>query len=287
MKNKKMLCLLLCVSLFLCGCAPVVNLPTTTVKNTTTEAPIPNTTTPPRVTITVENGQYLLEFSEGNSASNAEAVDVPTFSDLGKMKAVIEQGKFTEAQIKAIKTFSKDANGKIKILDPNNLYEVTTPEGFKRNYIAWRGKYYDMDYVHEYNEDTFMGIHVMNDGYYERSYEEDHKPLGTFLDEQADDPERNAKVYSGVYGDVIEKYVVYDIVENGKTLHVLEKFMLGVKPGVDPTFWEDEISETVPYYVKIWGEQDGVKFTVGLFYPKTRPTLAYLSQFGLIPYVEE
>jgi hypothetical protein len=113
MKNKNMLCVLLCVALFLCGCAPAVNLPTTTVKSAATEEPIPTTTTPPRVSITVENGQYLLEFAEGNSAESSggsssiggvQELDIPTFSNLSQMKTAIEQGKFTESQTLSLRT---------------------------------------------------------------------------------------------------------------------------------------------------------------------------------------
>jgi hypothetical protein len=296
MKNKNMLCVLLCVALFLCGCAPAVNLPTTTVKSAATEEPIPTTTTPPRVSITVENGQYLLEFAEGNSAESSggsssiggvQELDIPTFSNLSQMKTAIEQGKFTESQIKAIKTYKKDASGKIKICDLNNLYDATVPDGFGREYIAWNGTSYNMDYVHE-NGITFMGVDIFDLASYEKSYKEEFSKVSQKYALSTTEPERNAEVYVGTPGKVTYKYVRYTIVDGNKTLNVLEIYYVGVREGVaNPEIYTQYICEDVPNNIRIWGEQDGVKFTVGLWYPKERPSMEYLSQFGLTAYVEE
>ena len=90
------------------------------------------------------------------------------------------------------------------------------------------------------------------------------------------DPERNATVtvWEDLQDQSTRKQVVYTHTVGNKTVTFVE------------IYW-DGADQEMPDSIKFWGTDNGNYFYGGLSGMKERPSLEYLMEFGLKPFVEE
>lgn len=96
---------------------------------------------------------------------------------------------------------------------------------------------------------------------------------------QEEEPERDAIVYHYWTGVATQKKIHYKIVDGSKTIYIQEEYNLSVHDNITP------ISETVPYGINFWGMDNGAYFYGVILDSMERPSVEWLSSFGLEPYI--
>ena len=171
-------------------------------------------------------------------------------------------------------------NGLLEICDVDSLCDVRTPEGITLRNILWWGNGYEFTlesqntgdcYVDcEYEEDfnSFFQEYYVNNPYSGNGYD--------FREEKSYDPEGTQIFYKTNAGEF--KVVKYEIREENRTLYVAEMYRL--------TFHSDglETSTTVPSRIYMFTEENGFFVTVSIYDPTERPSVEWLSSFGVTPY---
>lgn len=238
-------------------------------------------------TITNSEGGIYLNFQEGNdSASTGEESGSVcgdlTFESLGEMRRVFKNGELTESQIEIIKNaFLKDDKG-ILLCNFDRLYEPTVPIGISGKSVIYSGREEYAFMLTDSNSGMTVTFMNHSSDVYARRYASEYK---NFLDNdriefirKETESNRNATVYYYRTGVVEQKGVQYTIRTSGKTLHVYEEYLLKL---YNPDLPSLRVSDTIPFRIRIFGQQGDTYFEVYCSRPETRPTVEWLSSFGL------
>ena len=216
------------------------------------------------------------------------------FESLAEMKNDLETGKFTEEELCWIdRNYPTDDKGRVLMPDLSALIEVSYPSEFKDQTISWRGKYYS--FMLREKENSFVGMCADVDfpsqeeweekvDSFKHYYDNPDEHTGIYLEKIAEELERNAKVYYtyGYAADeekvtrIYHKDVRYTLTLDSKVLYVREFYYRDHYLGTDPD---------IPYVVSIRGEQQGTYFTVSIRDMDERPSVEWLSEFGVKNYV--
>lgn len=230
--------------------------------------------------ITSEDGQYTLTLKTPLSVlgSCCSTSVYPKFTSISEMQQGIIRGPLSEYELCSL---SRGATG-IEICDPNHLYEFTAPDEFDLKYIAWRGKSYD---CHLMGETAWGGIDCYNKEDYTESFNNGYKDFlsnpNITITEQINSSDRLATVYYGHTAVAEEKFVCYELRVGDKKMYIQEEYLLKIEDGRLP------VSSEVPSCIHFWGTENGGYFH-GLFHDFTqRPSVRWLSQFGITPYEEK
>ena len=265
---KKAIIILICVfllSTLLCGCS--FNTKETIQYDT------------PLYSITAKDGLYNL--TPKNPLSDIDASmrwPLPQFQSVAEMRQGIISGSFTENELYALSLRSPSAAGGIEICDVNNLYHCTAPADLNLKCITWCGKYYDFAFS---GETVWGGVNCYNKEDYTEKYDREYQffftnPYITLL-KQEENNERSATIYYG-NTDVAElKFICYEIRVGNKKMFVQEIYRL--KHNNDKV----EVSSEVPQRVEFWGEENGGYFYGNFFDFTERPSVEWLSEFGITP----
>lgn len=235
-------------------------------------------------TIQTENGNCFLAFKDGyitsddgGNTDNQELVKYICFSSIEEMINDIQTGNFSEKELEKILEFPKDENERVFICNLSNMYTACYPSDMELKHVTWYGGD-GYSFSLSADEDGPKGlIRFLN----QKSYEEDIIFYSNFdenpLIEEisvSSDPERNAVVYDYVtsFGDKF-KLLFYAIGEGTDLLYIAETYAM-------------EDSDIVPGDISIWGQSEGKYFYVFINRLQERPSVEWLSQFGIREYVE-
>ncbi len=218
------------------------------------------------------------EESNTDNAYVSTAVFGPTFSSVAEMKNNILNGNLTEQELYAIRTcYAKD--GLWEICDLDNLYDARLPDKTSIKQIALRGKSYSFTLENYIAVNCF--IDHLDEADYNKAFEEEY--LGfpnefeeVIWEEQTED--RNATIKYFRTGAGVFKRLEYTLQQDDRMLYVIEEYTLSFYTGSKPT------SDTIPRTVTVYGEENGGYYKVWVLEPIERPSVEWLTSFGLVPF---
>lgn len=235
--------------------------------------------------ITAKDGKYILtptvplpEEYQGDLCY-VRAFIHPKFTSIKEMRQGILEGPISQYELRCLVHASSDADHSIEICDPNHLYEFTAPEEFHLKYIIWSGNSYN---CHLTSDNEWGGIDCYNKKDYSESFNKGYKDFLSnslvTITEQRTTSDRLATVYYGHTGVAKLKYICYELHVGDKTMYIQEEYLLEIEDNRSP------VSSDVPSSIQFWGTQNGGYFQGTFFDFTERPSIQWLSQFGIIPY---
>lgn len=218
--------------------------------------------------------------ADGANASTA-AINLPDFTSIGQMKEKIENGDFNENELRAIEAKCKKNNGLLEICDVDSLCDVRMPEGVTLRNIRWWGNGYEFTLESQNTGDCYVDCGNAEEYSYSFQKYYGNSPYSKdlaydFREEKSYDPEGTQIFYQTGAGDF--KVVKYEIREENRILYVSEEYHLTSYSGTLET------STTVPYRIHMFTEENGAFVTVSIYEPTERPSVEWLSSFGVTPY---
>ena len=166
-----------------------------------------------------------------------------------------------------------NSKGKVYVFDIDDLHEATYPSDLDMS-VRFHGGYYSWS---TNNDDDSLGASFMLSSEEEfTSIRDLENTLSAEITSVTTTEDRDATIidYICFDGDVI-KAITYTIETDEKTLVVVERHYI-----------EYEDKSQKPYEVDIYGHQADEYFYVRLYNLTERPSIEWLSQFGIREYVE-
>lgn len=244
-------------------------------------------------TITLKDRIYYLNFSDGNDISTPntdiglQSFDLK-FQSLEEMKEVFLNNQLSKTQIETMKIgFPKNDNG-IMIANMNELYEPTIPIELTLGDICLNGLSYSFSFEPcDASTDPMSGfVSILPQSIYDRNYltvlanlYKEH--INSLTQENITD--RNATVYEYSTQNSEKKLINYDIMIGNKTLHISEHYT--VSWHADYSIPGQLISDSIPSHIQIFGCENGQYFEVGIYGISERPSVEWLSSFGITEYI--
>lgn len=239
--------------------------------------------TTPLYSITVEDGQYYLTPTTDLSSVDArQALIYPKFSTVSEMRQGIISGSFTEENLYALSRSSANADGTIDICDLDDLYECTVPSELGTKNIVWCGKYYYFNLINISGRSVWGSIRCCDEDTFINNFSKEYmgflsNPNAT-LTRQEEIDERSATIYYTTTATNAKlKYICYEIQEGDKHIFIQEEYLLEIEHDLLKT------SSTVPLSISYWGTDGSGHFYGHLHDLSERPSVEWLSQFGLTP----
>lgn len=275
--------ILMIFTLLMSGCA------TTQTPSTEDPSPTIKVTPPPEATeafVMHKVGDTVyINFENGNTYEHPEFVQVAgiTFESLADMKRTIKNNSFTRSQAAIIKSsFPKDENG-IKICDPDKLYQPTMPIDLHTSSVYLSGEFYSVSVATTnlslYGQAHFWSKEDFESRWNRRKDYTYYSDTGVEKDETVEGIPAKAYYCSTNVCDI--KLLVYSMELNGKKLRIIEDYILRADADSDLI-----ASATIPDIVRIFGEEQGQYYEYYLSGFSTKPTVEWLSQFGVEEYKE-
>lgn len=160
-------------------------------------------------TIICENENYYMSFimknkeniinEEQKNDDIQDAIIAPSvnFNSIKEMKDAIKNNKFTSEQVKCIKSkFKRDEAGRIKLCNPDKLYEPTLPTQFEDFKIYLHGERYDFLFTLEDN--ISCSFFLYDEERYHKEFEQRkyfYEDEHTVLNKTESVSDRNATVF--------------------------------------------------------------------------------------------
>lgn len=230
--------------------------------------------------ITENEGRYILTPKEppedptGNWCAS-RAFFYPQFTSIGQMQQEIITGPISKHELFALCLPSQSENGEIEICNPNKLYECTAPKEFNLEHITW----YRTNYTFSLAGDTANGLlYCYDETSYTESFHNNYKDFPGTLTKQKWTLNRFANVYYCSTSVAQLKYICYEISVGNKKIYIQEEYQLEIPYSDQP------VSDHIPSSIQFWGTENGVYFYGDLYDLTERPSVEWLSQFGLVPY---
>lgn len=217
--------------------------------------------------------------SEVDDGVTSSQICVPSdivFDSINEMIDDIKTGNFSQNELDILASFPRNNENQIQICNINELYVPILPNDLSVEKVFWRG----MDYCFLLNLTNGTGrrrMHVYTPEKFQEATDIARNfPNATECKVQSisTEAERNATVTYYINGIGKEsKHIYYNITKEAKTLHIVENYIL-------------EESKNTPNSVRIYGSDNGVYFYYWLASLTERPSVEWLSQFGIREYVE-
>lgn len=215
--------------------------------------------------LSVVDGRNYLNFDDGGYEANPDLVGIVYFDTVDEMVTAIRTNSLSSWQCEIIRSvFPRDENG-IRIIDVDHVYDAVLPDGLFFNYVGWEGPSYVFDLS---DQDSVRGsLRVLTKEDYAEVYASEYE---TFFDRanltvisREHDAERDAEVVlyetpSGTYQTI--RYTLPNGVTAVEHYHAPEGTLLAVH---------------------MFGETDAAAFYATLYELTERPTVEWLSRFGL------
>lgn len=254
-------------------------------------------------TISMKNGICYLNFSDGNDSTPSNSNISGTwladleFSSLGEMKDAFLNHRLKEYQINTMKeVFEEDENG-IIIPDMNHLYEPSLPDNLTTysclNIILSSSACYGFELYAPSVDPTSVEALDYTYGYFsivsQERFDKLYSDKLSFLDgiwgSQTQVEDRNAtayRYYTHSGGFIV---MTYDILVGDKTLRIIEEYTTAWY-GHESSLTQP-VSDSVPHTVRIYGSANGQFFEIALSKFEERPSIEWLSSFGVTEYTDE
>lgn len=219
--------------------------------------------------ITYENGSFYMVGTgpvyQENLGCNFMSIEDITFQSFREMRMDILLGNFTDRERIMIDSYVRNG-ARFKLPDIVDPYEPTYPENCTGYSVSLVGEMYYFQI-----DANAMADHISVDLNTESQWQKSVSDIQYYLYEYpADRQERDAVVYhESPSQDTGIRHVIYEINVGEKLLYVEELY--------DPA-----ISDSVPYQIDIYGKDHGQYFKVSVEAPTERPTVQWLSAFGII-----
>ena len=225
--------------------------------------------------------EFYSDFSEDKQSSQLSthvsiAKEYPRFESISDMKNKIMTGNIPERQIAALQGDS--TNNVLGICNPNDLCDLTSPGDLTYDYILWYGDTYSF----EFDRTDFLGYFMCCDeeAFYQQ-FEENYAAFSNencsvFSDKTISD--RNAREVLYMTHNAMLKDILYDFSVGQTKIYVVERYALAYF-GDDVN--ENEISESVPKSIRIFGNNGSDYFYGWIKGFDERPTIEWLGCFGL------
>jgi len=232
------------------------------------------------------NGNYYIRLSNvpadsplsSDVSGTLEIRPAVIFHSIKEMKNDILTGNFTDKELQQIANFNKNAAGNILVCDVNKLYEPMLPSDFTSLKVTWWGSSYEflLSGSSIAPTSTFFTFISSNE------YANREDPVtfmqtldtGIVIESITPISERNATVVEyQVSASHSIRLVSYKILTPVKTLVIYEYYLYNG-------------NEYVFNNLEIWGKQANQCFHIGMYSPTERPSIEWLSQFGIREYVE-
>ncbi len=174
--------------------------------------------------------------------------------------------------------FPKTENG-IALWRTDRLYNVTLPDGVEVSSMALHGETYDYFVKGEMIKSGWVSC--IEDWTLDKARMYDWSKGATVTREEE-------STFDGVPCRIVEYYnsaetyrdIFIETEQNGKMVYMVLRYLLE-----DKRPFPERVSNTAPWTVKIFCEDNGVYYFVSLKELTETPTYEWLSSFGLTPYV--
>jgi hypothetical protein len=232
----------------------------------------------------VENGCGYITIEHTASQSDMIGSQVEEsrirFASYAEMVADIRDGNFTETEMKELAEFPCNKDGRIKVLDINNVYFPVLPDGSSGEIakIDWYGNRFELSATHPIGELFFIQIEDSSDW---ESFRD--RRLGFSKKQPIDyDVERNATVYKWIDGsDRVRYSICFDIEINNTCVYVCESF-LNEYSGAPSQIIMFGSTGTLNYIISI-----GDPYWVSSVPLPERPSTEFLKQITIERYIGE
>ena len=232
--------------------------------------------------LTKEDGHYYIQYDIAPNANKQHFIEyfAPNypFRSVKEMKDTIINGSFTQEQHDYLIKALSNINGRVYVFDIDDLHEATYPTDldmtlyFHGGSYSWRTNKDDDDSLSVSMYFTSEEIFASN-----RDLEDSlRSSKNTEVTSVTTTEDRDATIidYIRFNGDVI-KAIIYTIETDEKTLVIVEEHYI-----------EYEDKSQKPYEVTIYGHEADEYFSVRLYNLTERPSVEWLSQFGIKEYVD-
>lgn len=214
--------------------------------------------------------------------------EYPCFSTLTEMREAIVTGTISEKEMQTVfNTANRCEDGSIEICNVDKLYECVLPAELSVKHIIWTGIMYDYRVSGSIASGSFI---CLNETDYQDNIDSQYKD---FLDneqliitKQEYEEDRSAVVYHYTGERSNGKYICYEIGTGDKRIIVQEVYRFGVGKEALTTDDTTLVSDEVPDNVRLWITDGSGYASVLLNGFSERPSVEWLSQFGLREYVE-
>ena len=223
-----------------------------------------------------ENGHYYVDMNLGPKPKyNAYITAIGgtlRFDSLDEMVRDFQTGNFSEEEFKELEKFYRGDDGRIEIPNLSNLAEPIAPASLGAYRIHVSGDSWSFNYkpanaknAHVYISDAVYHNKLVEEFlHYEAKLSERNQVAVTQV------PERNARVYTWVANGKTCKRILYSISANETVYYVNE-------------LYADAEGETI-VNVYLWFEYQGEYLYVTINEPTERPSVEWLTSFGVKPY---
>lgn len=230
--------------------------------------------------IKVDGENYCLSFKQDNNEADTSGACMKqpsvSFTSITEMKNDILNGNFTDEEKRELQRFPKDEAGTVTICNLQKLYQPVLPADWKLEEIIWVGRYYYFC-IGPINdiELTYNTVGMTTQEHFSELLAEYNTMESENIVQLEQVEDRNAIVYSyvGGMGTNIKKIKYTITVSDNKTVYV------------DEVYYVDE-SESVPKCINILVDHAGKYLDIYIDELEARPTVEWLSQFGIREYVE-
>lgn len=228
-----------------------------------------------RYTVDLISGAYYMTFNSENETLIVEESDI-TFDSFNSMIDAIRNNNFNNYQLDIIQSsFRKDDNGKIKLIDSDDIYDAFLPDGFECRSVIWSG---GNDYtfsVASADADSIL-IHRQSKEMFESYYNTYYKNYLNGLSIES------ITEYTGEYGST--QIILYSSF-TGKFKKI--RYTLPSGTIVDETYrlkMNDpsiKTSDTLPGRITLYKTDGAVYYVINVTYPAEVLTSTVLDQFVL------
>lgn len=226
-------------------------------------------------TLSVIDGEYYLLFSTDKNTVASQIGSI-SFDSVDALLAAIKNNQFEDWQYDIMRSsFPKDKNG-IRIFDINHAVDAAFPEELHIDSVEWLGKSYSMRIQSGENDELLAFCHILWQedyvSHFAMEYENrlDQKQLTVTKRQTIED--RSAEVIFYESRIATLKSVRYSL-PNG--VIVEERYVLTDSLGFEGC------SETVPLMINLYGGEREPYFSITIMGLKERPSVEWLSQFGV------
>ena len=218
--------------------------------------------------LSVVDGRNYLNFDGGNGALYGAAGSVH-FQTVDAMLTAIRTNAFSAADCEVIRaTFPRNENG-ILVIDLDCVYDAVLPDVLTVGAVIWEGPSYSFEFSDRVSAEGYLRVLAPEDyaTLYANGYETFFDRAGITVLSRENVADRNAEVVLYETADGTFRAIRY-VLANGAT--VAETYLV-----------EGGIPFDVPETVDLYGADGSAAFFAHIAGLTERPSVGWLSQFGL------
>ncbi len=237
--------------------------------------------------LSTDSGKFFLHYKgeeplpDGiTSAQMSLYLQYPSFSSVADMKEGIISGAISSLERDSLWDGARKDQA-MEICDLNNLYSLQMPRNTLLKKVTWFGDSYSFTFESNDIRGEIKQLRGTLSGADAREEFQNSILSDKTIRWEKQIEDRNAIETEYFTFSSRMKHLKYDISLPDRTIHVLETYLLR------SNFLSNEASSDIPWLVYFWGEQQGLSFYGTLTELESRPSVEWLSSFGLTPYVED